>query len=81
MEDVVEAAQNNNLDKLRRYIKLELAAHPSLRKNASSKILQAGCHAAALYNHPMALDLLLDSGCWIDDSKCIWDGCSSKHVG
>lgn len=73
MEDIVSAAQTNDLDKLRQFLDLERAQNPQLEDgiNKSTKAMQAACHAAARYNHPAALDLLLDSGCWIDHSKHI----------
>ncbi|KAF4609414.1 hypothetical protein G7Y89_g15864 [Cudoniella acicularis] len=74
MEDLVSAARTNNLNKLRRFLDLERAQNPQLGDdgvNYSTMAMQAACHAAARYNHPEALDLLLDSGCWIDPSTVI----------
>ena len=74
MEDPVSAAQTNNLDSLRGLLDLEKAQNPQLSESSvshSTKAMQEACHAAARYNHPAALDLLLDSGCWIDPCKYI----------
>jgi len=74
MEDLVSAAQANNLDTLRGLLDLEKAQNPLLGEssaNQSTTAMQEACHAAARYNHPAALDLLLDSGCWIGPCKHI----------
>jgi hypothetical protein len=71
MEEIVFAAQTNDLDKLRRCIDQELAQAPIPAKGMpeSTKPMQAACAAAAHYNHTAAVDLLLDSGCWVDTRK------------
>ncbi|KIN03104.1 hypothetical protein OIDMADRAFT_178813 [Oidiodendron maius Zn] len=68
MEELVNAAETNDLDKLRHYLDLERAQNPQLSKEMykSTAAMRAACHAAARNNHPAALDILLDSGCWID---------------
>jgi hypothetical protein len=61
MDDLVSAAQTNDLDRLRRLVKVEKANNPGLEYTSA---MQDACHAAACQNHPAALNLLLDSGCW-----------------
>jgi len=68
MDDLVSAAQTNDLDRLRRLLKTEKANNPWLGKDSASQstsAMQAACDAAARYNHPAALNLLLDSGCCV----------------
>jgi hypothetical protein len=72
MANLACAAQINDLEKLRHFIDEEKASHPEISHsslNKSTKAMQDACHAAARNNHPAALDLLLDSGCWIDPGK------------
>jgi hypothetical protein len=73
MEDIVIAAQNNDLDNLRRLIDLEKAQNPALDpiRHPSTRAMQRASAAAARHNQPAALDMLLNSGCWISRGKLI----------
>jgi hypothetical protein len=68
MNELVVAAQNNDVENLRRLVDLEKAQHAAELDsvNKSTQVMQDACHEAARYNHAAALKLLLDAGCWID---------------
>ena len=80
MEDLVRTAQTNDLAKLHRCLDLERAENTNIGENGTPKstmAMQATCHTAARYNHPAALDLLLDSSYWIDRGEHIKADCIS----
>jgi hypothetical protein len=74
IEDPVNAAQNNDLDKLCRCIDEEIARNPEFYKRgrtSSTPALQIACQAAARYNHTAALRVLLDKGRGVDAGMTI----------
>ncbi|KAF2661044.1 hypothetical protein K491DRAFT_750840 [Lophiostoma macrostomum CBS 122681] len=68
MADITHAAEHNDLDGLRRLIDLQKATDPEYDANRMpyTKGMQLASVAAARRNHPVAVGLLLDSGCWIN---------------
>lgn len=82
MADLVSAAQTNDVDNLRRLIDMERAQNPQLGSNSanqSTKAMQDASYAAARYNCPAALDILLDSGCWVGPSEHILSAASLRR--
>jgi hypothetical protein len=74
MKELISAAQTNDLDNLSRLLDQEKVQNPHLSENgpnSSTSAMQAACEAAARNNHPAALGLLLDSGCWISPDVVI----------
>jgi len=70
MADLVAAAGRNDLDSLRRLLDKELVDHPNLSNETkkSTTAMDSALHAAAHYDHPEAVNMLIDSGCDLD-----WD--------
>lgn len=65
----MSAAQQNDLEGLRRLLDLEKKQNPWLGTssvNTSTTSMQRAAAAAARHNHPQALDLILDNGSWVD---------------
>jgi len=59
------AAQTNDLANLERLLELEKAQHPELNYlNPCTHAMREAAEMAARHNHPVALALLLDSGCY-----------------
>lgn len=68
MEDLIAPAGNKDIETLRRLIDVEKY---QLEKqldttNKSTELMQKACHEAARHNHPEALLVLLEAGCWVD---------------
>ena len=77
MAELVAAAENNDLELLRRRLDEELAAHPELPNpsRTSTDAMISALHAAARYDHPEAVNMLVDAGCDLD-----WDEGKLVHV-
>jgi hypothetical protein len=63
MTELISAAQTNDLDNLSRLLDKEEVQNPHLSENGPNSSTSA--MQAARNNHPAALGLLFDSGCWI----------------
>lgn len=78
MSNLVSAATINDLQALRYIISVN-KEHVS--PGEATAEIQDACAAAALANHPAAVELLLDSGCWISpDVVCAALEGKSKDV-
>jgi hypothetical protein len=73
MNDIVTAAKNNDLDSLRHLIDLEKVRDPDYDPKTMpyTQAMNRASITAARHDHPAALGILLDSGCWINDGKLI----------
>ena len=78
MSDLVSAARINDLQALRHIISVN-KEHVSLGEATTE--MQDACAAAALANHPAAVELLIGSGCWTSpDVVCATLEGKSKDV-
>jgi len=67
MSDIVSAVQNNDLEKLRLAVSREQATIPESNRDSANYPTQQmweACAAAARHNHPKAMEILLDAGCF-----------------
>ena len=73
MREIVSAAGSNDLDSLRCLIDWEKSHNPALDpiRNPFTMPMQRACAAAARHNHPEALIMLLNNGCWAKGGKLI----------
>jgi hypothetical protein len=62
MSDLINAAKINDLQSLRHALSVNDGHIPP---NKATTKMQDACAAAALANHPAAVELLIDNGCWI----------------
>jgi hypothetical protein len=74
MSDLANAAKTNDLKTLRRLLHDRETHFPPAQSKTD---MQEACEAAALMNHPAAVKLLVDSGCWMSPDV-IYNAVSGK---
>jgi hypothetical protein len=78
MSDFSSAAKINDLQALRSILSVN---KEHISPGEATTEMQDACAAAALANHPKAVELLIDSGCWISpDVICATLEGKSKDV-